>query len=239
MNCLLCGKSAVYELRHSGHWLCKKHFTQLFERKVKKTIRQGGLLGKGDHILVLLDGSTQSMVCLKILNDIMRPNPKAVLSAALVDDGFGAEFSRESKYCESIGVEHNLVQFGKVKDFALKCGASKIALSDDVEDEVKNSLKALLEFRPHDIEKLGETTEYPPKKGISAIKVLREVSDADITLYAELNEIPSGRFKITGPEDRQLRQMIDTLERMHPGTKYQMLASTDDIRKMLSEKQSS
>ena len=51
MNC--CNKNPIIELP-AGEKLCKEHFTEYFENKVFKTIRQFDLIGKEENIGVAL-----------------------------------------------------------------------------------------------------------------------------------------------------------------------------------------
>jgi uncharacterized protein (TIGR00269 family) len=112
MKCGLCGRNGFFYLRYSGHHLCKKHFIQMFEKRVKKGIRQNRLIDSEDHVLVGLSGGKDSMSALKILNDITCKIPSARLSALTVDEGIGGRnLEKARQYCESIGVEHHTVCF--------------------------------------------------------------------------------------------------------------------------------
>jgi len=112
MRCLHCGRNAVYELRYSGHSVCKRHFIELFERRVKKTIRQNRLLAKDEKVLVALSGGKDSMTVLKILRDILRKTPHARVIAVTVDEGIGRkDMGNARRYCDSIGVEHHTITF--------------------------------------------------------------------------------------------------------------------------------
>ncbi len=112
MKCVQCGFPAFFELGYSGHSLCKSHFSGLFERRVKKTIRQSRLVVSGDHVLVALSGGTDSMVCLQILKDTFSKNPRITLSAVSFDEGEGGRDVRgASEFARKLGVPHDTVQF--------------------------------------------------------------------------------------------------------------------------------
>ena len=64
-NC--CNKKPVIEL-YSGEKLCKGHFSEYFENKVLKTIRQFKLLDKEEKVGVALSGGKDSLTVLHILN---------------------------------------------------------------------------------------------------------------------------------------------------------------------------
>jgi uncharacterized protein (TIGR00269 family) len=127
-KCAHCGRKAVFELRYSGIWICRKHFIELFERRVKKTIRQNRLLSKGDFILVGLSGGKDSMTVLKILSDIVLPVPGMRIMAVTIDEGIrGKSLKRCIGYCRKIGVEHRMLAFKERYGLNI----------DDVMDKVK------------------------------------------------------------------------------------------------------
>lgn len=84
MNC--CSEKPVIGLP-SGDKLCKSHFTEYFENKVFKTIRQFDLIGKKENLGVALSGGKDSLTVLHILNKLAKQNPKIKLNAIAIDEG--------------------------------------------------------------------------------------------------------------------------------------------------------
>ena len=84
MNC--CSQKPVFEM-HSGEKLCKPHFTEYFEGKVFRTIRQFDLIGKEENLGVALSGGKDSLTVLHILNRLSKQNPKIKIRAIAIDEG--------------------------------------------------------------------------------------------------------------------------------------------------------
>ncbi|MBU0762456.1 MAG: TIGR00269 family protein [Candidatus Altiarchaeota archaeon] len=269
MNCIHCGSKAYFELRYSGHFVCKKHFIGLFERRVKKTIRQNKLLSNGDHILVALSGGKDSMTCLKILHDITSKNPKVHLSAVTIDEGIrGKNMAYAVDFCNSLGVEHNVVSFkdffglnidevlhnvkaegvlacsicGVLKrrllnDFSRKHKVSKVATGHNLDDEIQS---AFMNFMRSDHERMARVG---PMVGVKAhggfvprIKILRECPEDEVKAYADLLKLPYFKNQCVHSKTSlrtTVKKMLDSLEVNHPGSKYQMLRSTDELASIL------
>ena len=66
-----CIKKPVFTLT-GGEKLCKRHFLNYFEKKVRKTIRIYKLIGKKENILVAASGGKDSTVVLYLLNRIIK-----------------------------------------------------------------------------------------------------------------------------------------------------------------------
>ncbi|MBI2655087.1 TIGR00269 family protein [Candidatus Woesearchaeota archaeon] len=81
-----CSEKPVTSL-YSGEKLCKNHFTEYFENKVFKTLRQFDLLDKGENIGVAISGGKDSLTVLSILNRLSKENPKIKISAIAIDEG--------------------------------------------------------------------------------------------------------------------------------------------------------
>src|SRR3989338_5096284 len=84
MNC--CNEKPIMEMP-SGERLCKSHFTDYFESKVFKTIRQFELVGKEENLGVALSGGKDSLTTLHILNKLSKQNPKIRINAIAIDEG--------------------------------------------------------------------------------------------------------------------------------------------------------
>lgn len=83
-NC--CNKNPVIILSNKRK-LCKKHFSEYFENKVFKTIRQFNLLGKQENIGVALSGGKDSLTVLHLLSKLSKQNKKIKVAAILIDEG--------------------------------------------------------------------------------------------------------------------------------------------------------
>lgn len=84
MNC--CNEKPIMGLP-SGEKLCKSHFTQYFENKVFKTIRQFDLIGKSENLGVALSGGKDSLTVLHLLDKLSKQNPKIKINAIAINEG--------------------------------------------------------------------------------------------------------------------------------------------------------
>ncbi|RLF44350.1 MAG: tRNA lysidine(34) synthetase TilS, partial [Thermoplasmata archaeon] len=65
MQCSKCSKEAITFIRYNGTYLCRQHFIEFVEKRVRKEIRKQGL-PKG-NIAVALSGGKDSLVACYLL----------------------------------------------------------------------------------------------------------------------------------------------------------------------------
>ncbi|WP_440059358.1 TIGR00269 family protein [Thermogladius sp. 4427co] len=87
VKCSFCDKPAVYINRVNNLAYCRQHFTEYFEKKVKKTIRKYRMLGKRENIVVAVSGGKDSMALLYFLWKLSKKNPGWSVSALIIDEG--------------------------------------------------------------------------------------------------------------------------------------------------------
>ena len=124
-NC--CNEKPVISLA-AGEKLCKKHFTEYFENKVFKTIRQFELLDKEENLGVALSGGKDSLTVLHILNKLSKQNPKIKINAIAIDEGIGGyrdkTLEAAKKFCNENKIFLNIFsyqdEFGLTLDEMLK-----------------------------------------------------------------------------------------------------------------------
>lgn len=125
MNC--CSNNPIIGL-YSGEKLCKAHFSEYFENKVFRTIRQFELIGKEESIGVALSGGKDSLSVLHILSKLSADNPKIKICAIAVDEGIhgyrGKTLEKAKDFCEKSGVKLRIFsykqEFGLTLDEMLK-----------------------------------------------------------------------------------------------------------------------
>ncbi|MBU4406145.1 MAG: hypothetical protein KKB24_01000, partial [Candidatus Altiarchaeota archaeon] len=86
-KCSRCSKPGDVELKYSGKFLCNSCFVRLFEKRVRKTIRLGKLLGPKDKIAVALSGGKDSSTALHVLKELSEKIPSSELVAITIDLG--------------------------------------------------------------------------------------------------------------------------------------------------------
>ena len=119
MNC--CNEKPVIQMP-AGERLCKSHFTDYFEGKVFKTIRQFELLGKEENLGVALSGGKDSLTVLHILNKFSKQNQKIKISAIAIDEGIHGyrdkTLEKAKDFCQKNGI--GLHVFSYKEEFGLK-----------------------------------------------------------------------------------------------------------------------
>tara|TARA_Y100000310_G_C20659868_1_gene804118 strand:- start:662 stop:1585 length:924 start_codon:yes stop_codon:yes gene_type:complete len=128
MTCKKCKEKPVIKLTNSHITLCKKCFTNYFEKKVKKTIRNHKLFKKGDKVGVALSGGKDSLTTLHILNKIAKQQRTTKLVAITIDEGIKGYRDKTlifaKKYCKENDIELHIASyketFGKKLDSIVK-----------------------------------------------------------------------------------------------------------------------
>ena len=113
--CSKCKKPAITFIRYNGTHLCKDHFIDYFERRVKKDIKKQGKTEDKSKIGVAISGGKDSIVALNVINDIFSKRPNIDIYAITVDEGINGYRDESIKYakkiCKKLGIEHHLVSF--------------------------------------------------------------------------------------------------------------------------------
>jgi uncharacterized protein (TIGR00269 family) len=115
ISCLKCKKPAVTYIRYNGTHLCKNHFLEYFERRIKKDIKKQGRTPRKSKIAVALSGGKDSTVALHIIHDIFSKRPDLSLLAITVDEGIKGYRDKSIKKaienCKILNVEHHTITF--------------------------------------------------------------------------------------------------------------------------------
>ncbi len=112
-----CGRQAVIFRKHEGRALCKYHFMESVEQKVKRTIGKNRMIRPGDRIAVALTGGRDSAAALYILNSIVRPRRDIELFAITVDEGIRGytkpALRKASGLCKKFKIRQHVFSFKK------------------------------------------------------------------------------------------------------------------------------
>lgn len=87
MKCDLCDNDAVTCIRYNGSHLCARHFMRYTEKRVKREIRKQIDVHPGDKIAVAVSGGKDSMVTLKMINDIFGSRKDIEIHCITIDEG--------------------------------------------------------------------------------------------------------------------------------------------------------
>lgn len=123
-TCSKCSKSAVTFIRYNGTHLCRDHFIQYFEKRVKKDIKKQGKTEDNCRIGIAISGGKDSMVALHVTNNIFSKREKIDIIAITVNEGIKGyrdeSINLASENCKKLGIEHYIVSFkdmvGKTMD---------------------------------------------------------------------------------------------------------------------------
>jgi len=122
--CDRCGNSAVTLLRYSGAHLCRDHFQEYVERRVKQEVRrQLRLRPNQTKIAVGLSGGKDSSTALVLLHRYLGNRRDVALEAITVDEGIDGyrppsiEISRA--LCAGLGVKHHVVSYCDLIGFGM------------------------------------------------------------------------------------------------------------------------
>ena len=118
IQCLKCKKPSITFIRYSGAHLCKKHFIEFVERRVKKDIKKQGKTTDNATIGIALSGGKDSTVALHLIHEIFSKRPHVTLYAITVDEGIGGYRDNSlpvaQRNCKKLGIEHHIISFEDV-----------------------------------------------------------------------------------------------------------------------------
>ncbi len=123
-TCSKCKKSAITFIRYNGTYLCKDHFIQYVERRIKKDIKKQGKTENKCRIGIAISGGKDSTVALYAVHDIFSKRANVDIVGITVDEGIHGYRDESIKIardnCRRLGVEHHVVSFkdmvGKTMD---------------------------------------------------------------------------------------------------------------------------
>ncbi len=138
MKCSKCQAEAIYFAKYNGLYLCRQHFNEMIEKRVKGEIRKQIDLKKPTvRISVAISGGKDSSVTLYLLHKILSGRRNVKLTAFTVDEGINgyrpAGLESASKLAKMLGVEHHVIafqeSFGMTLDSIVSADQSKIPCS--------------------------------------------------------------------------------------------------------------
>jgi len=132
MRCSKCGEESIIFLHYVRKHLCARHFIGMFEKRFRSTVREFGMLKKGDRVALGLSGGKDSTVLLHCLHDLQKDLPFELV-AITIDEGIAGYRAATRKIAEKeadrLGIEHHVVSFkkdlGKTLDIILKTDQSR------------------------------------------------------------------------------------------------------------------
>ncbi len=132
LKCSKCDQAPIIFLHYVDNHLCAKHFIEMFDKRFRSTIREFGMIKKGDRIAVGLSGGKDSTVLLNCLHELSSDLPMELI-AITIDEGISGYRSATLKIAKAeakkLGIEHHVVSFknkiGKTLDSILETDQSR------------------------------------------------------------------------------------------------------------------
>jgi tRNA(Ile)-lysidine synthase TilS/MesJ len=92
MECAKCDRDAVMFAAYSGSHLCDRHLRESVERRIRRRIREDGLLDDAtleepERWVIGLSGGKDSVVLTQILHDTFERDPRIELVALSIHEG--------------------------------------------------------------------------------------------------------------------------------------------------------
>ena len=129
MSCDKCKEDAVMHAAYSGAHLCEEHFRRSVERRVRRRIREDGLVADDatpeDPItwLIGLSGGKDSAVLTAILYDTFDRDPRIELIALTVHEGIEGYRDESLLACEELstdlGITHEVATYAEEFDIQM------------------------------------------------------------------------------------------------------------------------
>ena len=220
MKCQRCSKSAVIYQKYSNAHLCKSHFIEDVERKIKRDIRKFKMVGRSEKIAVALSGGKDSIALLYILHKIFRNRPDLEFMAITIDEGIKGyrenTIDHAIKLTGELGIRHIIRSFEDEFETSLDaltrekenractlCGVLRKNILNKAARELgankiaighnldDESQTILMNYMRGDIDRLKRMIPGTIQKGmVPRIKPLRSIPEKEVALYGFLNNLP-------------------------------------------------
>lgn len=220
MKCQRCSKTAVHHQKYSNAHLCKSHFIEDVERKIKRDIRKFKMVERDDRIAVALSGGKDSIALLYVLNKIFKNRPDIEILAITIDEGI-REYREHTllyavKLTKEFGISHIIRSFEKefgttLDDLTKKkehaactlCGVLRKNLLNKAARELGATKLAighnlddeaqtiLMNYMRGDVDRMKRMLQDTVQPGmVLRIKPLRSIPEKEVALYGFLNNLP-------------------------------------------------
>jgi uncharacterized protein (TIGR00269 family) len=126
MDCDKCGAPAAMHAAYSGLHLCDSHFCRSVEKRVRRRVREDGLLGRTatpedpETWLIGLSGGKDSAVLLHLMEETFAEDPRVELVALTVHEGIEGYRDASLEACRELvagrSVPHEVVSYDEEFD---------------------------------------------------------------------------------------------------------------------------
>ena len=263
IRCSKCKKKAVTFIRYNGTYLCREHFINYVESRVKREIRRQRAGRRIKKIAVALSGGKDSSVTLYLIKKILH----AEVHAITVNEGIrgyrNKTIEKAKLLCKELDVPIHVVSFKEEYGFDLddingldkekgvctycgilrrsclnrkakELGADFLATGHNLDDF---SQSILMNFVNADLEKLARLSPHGRiiQGLVPRIAPLRTIPEKETTLYAILQgiDVSLEECPYALSSRGKFREFIYNLEDAFPGTRHRILQSYERIKPYL------
>jgi len=249
MKCKFCDKESYIKLKSPKMYLCKEHFIEYFENRVKKSIEKYKMLSKDEKILVAVSGGKDGHAAAWILKKLgynielfhinlgirgfSEESLKAVKELAkklevplhvinLKDITGKTMEDIRGKKCSICGITKRYL----MNKFGYEHGFNAIVTGHNLDDEVSFILNNILNWNVRYLAK-HEPVLPAHDKFLKKVKIFFEIEEELILKYAEAEEIPFTTVKCKFAKKAitlKHKAYLNELEKERPGIKYQFLS---------------
>ena len=122
MKCDRCEEQAAYTRKYSGESLCSACFSKSIAKKTAKTISRYNMIRHGQLVAVAVSGGKDSLVLLKIINEMARMHHFNII-AITIDEGIPG-YRNEAleiveKFCSELDVRHKVYSYKNLFEMTL------------------------------------------------------------------------------------------------------------------------
>jgi len=121
--CDRCGKPAVEWIRYSGDHLCRDHFLEFVERRVKRELRSQVDLRDGERVAVGMSGGKDSSTTAALLAKFLGDRRDIELVGITIDEGIAsyrpAGIDSARRLCTRLGIEHRVLAYTETAGHAM------------------------------------------------------------------------------------------------------------------------
>jgi uncharacterized protein (TIGR00269 family) len=114
-GCDCCGEPAIARVREPNRHFCATHFTEFFEDRVARTIRDENMINPGDRIALALSGGKDSTALVLVLSHLFPAWEDVHLVAITIDEGIAGYRDETVRAADeltaAVGIEHHTVSF--------------------------------------------------------------------------------------------------------------------------------
>ncbi len=141
----------------------------------------------------------------------------------------GLDLEDKSPPCTYCGVLRRTLLNKKAKEL----GAMKIATGHNMDDEIQAGMMNYIRGDMDRMARMGAIVGVVRDHGfVRRIKPLRDSPENEVRLYAELKELPFESMRCPYSNEafrKTVREAIEKIDSNHPGSKFQMLKSIDQL----------